>query len=70
MKARMSATGLGCIKTRRRGNLIEQISLRIAIGAMAISELGRFEQSENDILLVLKLGKSSHSQCQAPTSCR
>jgi hypothetical protein len=33
--------GRGCVKTRRRGKLIEQIALRIAILATIISQHGR-----------------------------
>jgi hypothetical protein len=34
--------GLGCVKTRRHENLIEQISLRIPTTEMTISGRGRF----------------------------
>jgi hypothetical protein len=37
----MSPMGLGCVKTQRHGKLIEEISPRTTIGAIAISERGR-----------------------------
>jgi hypothetical protein len=52
----------GCVKMRRRGNLIEQTSLQIVIRARTMSVVD-LEQSdnENDILLVLKLRTFLHS---------
>jgi hypothetical protein len=38
IRQRMSQMGLGCVKTRLRGKLIEQIALRIAISAIIISQ--------------------------------
>jgi hypothetical protein len=42
----MSVQGLGCVKSRRREKLLEQISLRIASRAMTISERRQSERSD------------------------
>ena len=57
--------GLGCVKTRRRGKLIERISFQIAISATRnFSARSILSRSEKAILLVLECAGFSHGQGQ------